>query len=81
MDKLTQESVKIALWEALERLIPAYCDAVAATREEVKAHETREYLEVDDSDDELLDNLKLARSCEFLRESKKSKSAAAGGKR
>lgn len=80
MKKDTQEAVKIALWEALERLIPAYCDAVSPTEEEITAIDGRREL-LADEDDTLLSDLGLARCCEQLRAlpKKKSKTAAAGG--
>jgi hypothetical protein len=74
----TQEAVKIALWEALERLIPAYCDAVSPTKKEITAIcGRREPLSADEYIT-LLNDLWMAHSCDVLRALPKKKSAAAG---
>jgi hypothetical protein len=75
MKKLAQQGVEIALWEAIQLLIPAYCDAVAPTKKEKGL--AADYL-LSDEDNEVFANLELARISQLLREQRKSKSAAAG---
>ena len=78
MKKDTQKAVALHLWEAINLLIPAYCDAVSPTKKEIRAQLPDL---CSDEDITLFEDLQLARSCERLREhntEKKAKSAKAG---